>query len=73
MPFSLGPRACIGQRFANAEMVAIMASVVRRYQILVPDDLANKPLKVQEETMFKWTTGMALTPLNARVKFRRRV
>lgn len=72
LPFSGGARSCIGQRFALAEMVGILASVVRRYQIRVPDDLVNKPFEEQKETLLKWTTAITLTPLNARVKLCRR-
>ncbi|KAG8216942.1 cytochrome P450 [Butyriboletus roseoflavus] len=73
LPFSGGARSCIGQRFALAEMVCILASVVRRYQIRVPDDLANKPFEEQKEVLLRWTTGITLTPVNVRVKLCRRV
>jgi cytochrome P450 len=33
IPFSAGPRVCIGQAFAIQEAVLVLASVVRRYQI----------------------------------------
>ncbi|KAH7887015.1 cytochrome P450 [Phlebopus sp. FC_14] len=73
MPFSAGARSCIGQRFATTESLLILANVVRRYEVLVPDDLASKTRKQQEEALLKWTTGVTLTPTNARVKLRRRV
>jgi len=73
LPFSGGARSCIGQRFALAETVGILASVVRRYQIRVPDDLVKKPFEEQKEILLEWTTGITLTPLNARVKLCRRV
>ncbi|KAF8437970.1 cytochrome P450 [Boletus edulis BED1] len=73
MPFMAGPRSCIGHRFALAEMVGIIASIVRRYEIRVPDNLAKEPLEVQKEALLKWTTGLTLTPVNARVKLCRRV
>ena len=73
LPFSAGARSCIGQRFAYTEMIGIIASVVRRYRILVPDDLAKRPFEEQKEALLKWATGITLTPLNARVKFCRRV
>jgi len=73
LPFSAGARSCMGQRFALAETVGILASVVRRYQIRVPDALANKPFEEQKETLLKWTTGITLTPVNAQVKLCRRV
>ncbi|KAG9309955.1 cytochrome P450 [Chiua virens] len=72
LPFSGGARSCIGQRFALAEMIGIVASVVRRYRILVPDDLVKKSLEEQKEALLKWTTGITLTPLNPRVKLSRR-
>ena len=45
----------------------------RRYEIRVPDDVANKPFEEQKEVLLKWTTGISLIPLNARVKLCRRV
>jgi len=72
VPFSGGPRACIGQRFATAEMIGILASVVRRYRILVPDNLVTKPLEKQKEALLSWTSGITTTPLNARVQLSRR-
>ncbi|KAH7912385.1 cytochrome P450 [Hygrophoropsis aurantiaca] len=73
MPFSNGARSCIGQRFALTESVCILANVVRRYEILVPDDLATKSIQEQKDALLKWTTGVTITPTNARVKFRRRI
>jgi len=72
LPFSDGPRSCIGQRFATVEMIGIVANIVRRYRILVPDELATKPLEAQKEALLAWTSGITLTPLNARVKLSRR-
>ena len=54
-------------------MIGVIASVVRRYEIQVPDDLANRPFEEQKEALLKWTTGISLTPVNARVKLCRRV
>jgi cytochrome P450 len=32
-PFGLGPRACIGQRFAQVEVAALLLEIVKRYRI----------------------------------------
>jgi cytochrome P450 len=39
LPFGLGPRACIGRRFAMMEGVAVLGALVRRYRmsLLSPD------------------------------------
>ena len=33
MPFSAGPRNCVGQKFAMFEMKIVLASILRKYQI----------------------------------------
>jgi len=73
MPFSTGARGCIGMRFALAESICMLACVVRQYEILVPADLAGKLWSEQKEALLQWTTGVTLTPTNARIRLRRRV
>ena len=70
--FSAGPRACIGQRFAMAESICILASVVRRYEILLPTDVLGLSVKEQEDILTEWKILATLIPTSARVKFRRR-
>uniref|UniRef100_A0A182MM45 Cytochrome P450 n=1 Tax=Anopheles culicifacies TaxID=139723 RepID=A0A182MM45_9DIPT len=36
IPFSAGPRNCIGQKFAVAELKSIVSKVLRHYEILLP-------------------------------------
>lgn len=38
LPFSGGPRACLGRRFAEIESVAVLVLFVSRYTIHVKDD-----------------------------------
>ncbi|KAG6873084.1 hypothetical protein C0995_003128 [Termitomyces sp. Mi166 len=68
--FSGGPRSCIGQRFSLTESACILAHVVRKYEVHVPDDLKNKPWAVQKKILLDWTPGITATPTNARVTFR---
>ncbi|CAG7850943.1 SubName: Full=Uncharacterized protein {ECO:0000313/EMBL:CCA74754.1} [Serendipita indica DSM 11827] len=44
LPFSACPRACIGRRFAEVEMLAVLALIVQRYEITP----AHKPEFVHE-------------------------
>lgn len=38
VPFSSGPRACIGRRFAEVEAVAVLVMLVSRYKLDVKPD-----------------------------------
>lgn len=71
--FSAGPRACIGQRFAMAESICILSSVVRRYEILLPMDVLGLSLNEQKEILTGWRVLATMTPTNARVRFRKRL
>jgi cytochrome P450 len=33
LPFGLGPHVCIGQRFAQMEMVLILATMLQRFRL----------------------------------------
>uniref|UniRef100_A0A182JL16 Uncharacterized protein n=1 Tax=Anopheles atroparvus TaxID=41427 RepID=A0A182JL16_ANOAO len=38
IPFSAGPRNCIGQKFAMAELKSVASKVIRHYEILLPSE-----------------------------------
>ncbi|MEM9283668.1 MAG: cytochrome P450 [Verrucomicrobiota bacterium] len=43
LPFSLGPRNCIGAGFAMQEAVLILIRIVREFRLEVPDDFEPEP------------------------------
>lgn len=74
LTFSGGARGCIGSRFAMAESVAILALLVRQYEVLVPADMDREEIGEEERkrVLLGWTTGITLTPTGSRVRLRRR-
>ena len=70
--FSLGPRNCIGQRFALAETVCVLALLIRRYEVLVPVSLEEKTMEEKKRQMLAWTPGLSMAPANARVRVKGR-
>ena len=41
MPFGVGARNCVGQQFARLEMLTVLAMVLRRFELSLPDEAAN--------------------------------
>ncbi|PPQ81654.1 hypothetical protein CVT24_002832, partial [Panaeolus cyanescens] len=72
--FSLGPRTCIGQRFAVAEVVCVIAALVRQFEILLPTSCSGSPVESEEmmERMLAWKTGVTISPKDARIRLMRR-
>jgi cytochrome P450 len=63
VPFSAGPRACIGRRFAEVEVVATTSLFIRDFEFILP------PLRKGEDEerrkarfMMKATPAITLTP-----------
>ncbi|KAJ7359620.1 cytochrome P450 [Mycena albidolilacea] len=72
LAFSAGPRGCIGQRFAVTESVCVLASLVRTYEISVPERLRAKPFEEQKRSLLSWVPGVTMTPTNCVVGLKRR-
>ncbi|KDQ57720.1 hypothetical protein JAAARDRAFT_35408 [Jaapia argillacea MUCL 33604] len=72
LAFSAGARGCIGKRFSLTESICILACLVRRYEILIPEDLLEKGLEERKRVLLSWVLGVTVTPTNARVRVRRR-
>ncbi|KAJ8482549.1 hypothetical protein ONZ45_g14909 [Pleurotus djamor] len=73
LAFSSGARSCIGQRFATTESTCIIASLVRKYEILPPEDIRELSFEDQKRIMLKSIPGITLTPTYAKVVFKRRL
>lgn len=64
MPFSAGPRNCIGQRFAHMEMVVLLAQLLSKYSVSVS--------KADEEIL-KFEETVVSQPVNFHCQFQKRV
>jgi cytochrome P450 len=65
MPFGTGPRVCLGQHLALAEMTLLAAMFLQRYEVAVPAGMAP-PRPVFNITL------RPETPLTLRLTARRR-
>lgn len=63
VPFSAGPRNCIGQKFAQLEMKTVLVAVLERFRL--------KPVTRREEIVFMADLVLrAKTPLKVRLERR---
>ncbi|KAG8978825.1 hypothetical protein FRB90_008324, partial [Tulasnella sp. 427] len=76
IPFSAGPRACIGKRFAEVEAIAIISLVVKRYKITVDErrfpTIPGENVVERRERLFATSQDLTLTPTNAPLVLTRR-
>lgn len=63
LPFSMGPRNCIGQKFAMLEMKCVLSYLVRNFEIFRPTP--DTELVLSYETVLKPYNG-----INVRLKQR---
>ena len=63
MPFSAGARACLGRKFAETEGVAMMVSLISRYQFEVMEEpqFAGETFAQRKERVLKTAVGLTLT------------
>lgn len=59
-PFGDGPRICLGQRFAQAQMKACIAHIVTSFDISVSDKMPEKPVYNPNELMLAYFGGILL-------------
>ncbi|KAG8691400.1 hypothetical protein FRC11_004400 [Ceratobasidium sp. 423] len=72
MPFSSGPRACLGRGFATAEVIRIIATLAQDWDLLCKDDLMNLPWGVRKEQLLRWRQEVTMTPVDIKLVFKKR-
>ncbi|KAI0346715.1 cytochrome P450 [Trametopsis cervina] len=74
LPFSAGPRACLGRRFSETESVATIAMVVLRYKITVKEEarFAGETFEERKERVLRSRPGVSQTPIRVPLTFTRR-
>jgi len=74
IPFSGGPRACLGRRFAETESILGLSMLVRRYKIEVKEDpkFAAESFEQRKERVLAAKPGLTLSPVNMPLVFKRR-
>ncbi|GLH07853.1 Probable cytochrome P450 4d14 [Gryllus bimaculatus] len=55
LPFSAGPRNCIGQKFAMLEMKAIISDILRNYKVIAAE---NVPVELSLEIVLRTSNGI---------------
>ncbi|KIK59170.1 hypothetical protein GYMLUDRAFT_684483 [Collybiopsis luxurians FD-317 M1] len=74
IPFSAGPRACIGRRFSETESIAVLTMFILRYKIEVKEEpqYARETFEERKARVLAWRPGLTMTPLRVPLVFKRR-
>ncbi|KAG8908874.1 hypothetical protein FRC01_007213, partial [Tulasnella sp. 417] len=76
VPFSAGPRACIGRRFAEVEATAVISLVLKHYKITVNEarfpSIPGEEAIARRERLLGTSQDLSLTPTNAPLVFTKR-
>ncbi|EJD03717.1 cytochrome P450 [Fomitiporia mediterranea MF3/22] len=74
LPFSGGPRACIGRRFFETEGIATLSILVSRYRIAIKEDprFTGESFEMKKERILRCKAGLTLTPVHVPLVFIRR-
>ncbi len=71
LTFSEGARACLGRKFAQAEYVAFLVTLLREFRVELREDM--QPQAVTREIYFRCKGTLTLAPLdNVRLVLKRR-
>jgi len=72
LPFMIGPRSCMGQRFAQLEGICVLAHIARQYDILLPTDLETASDEEKRKKLLSWDVRVALTAKEVKLRFVKR-
>ena len=67
MPFSQGPRNCIGMRFALLELKLVLTQILKRYTIL-PSTKTKEPICLEPTTLVAYAKDGLYIKLERRNK-----
>ncbi|OBZ67576.1 hypothetical protein A0H81_12405 [Grifola frondosa] len=64
LPFSGGPRACVGRRFSETEAVAILSLIISRYKVEVKEEpqFAGETFEQRRERLLKCGSSITIYP-----------
>ncbi|KAI0048917.1 cytochrome P450 [Auriscalpium vulgare] len=74
IPFSAGPRACIGRKFFETEAIAIMCAIISKYKVEVKEEpeFANETFEERRARVLGSKSGLTTTPIRVPLAFKRR-
>jgi len=74
LPFSAGPRACIGRRFTETEAVAVLAMIAMRYKVSIKDEpeFAGESWEERKARVLDAKIFLTLAPKRMPLEFTRR-
>ncbi|KAE9391410.1 cytochrome P450 [Gymnopus androsaceus JB14] len=74
IPFSAGPRACIGRKFSESEAIAVLTMLVSKYKIEVKEEpqFASETFEERKARVTASKPGVTMTPIRVPLVFKRR-
>jgi cytochrome P450 len=73
VPFSTGPRACLGRKFFETEGIAILTMIISRYKITIKEEpqFIGETFEQRKNRVLKCKGEMTMTPIRVPLTFTR--